>query len=415
MSQGSVDVRITGTSKELNAVLNDAFSQLQDFADRATGGFTSGIFTLLFEGIDQLIKAYQTLQPLYQEQIESEIRLQAVLKSTGESAGFTSDQLQVYAEQMQNVIGVEDHLILNTLAVQATFERIQGNNFQRAAEAAFDMSAVLGTDLRSSVIRVGRALEDPIRGMERLERISITFSQSQKDLIRTLAESNKLFEAQEIILEELENRFGGAAEAIGDTFGKQVDILGFQLRNIGEDIFAIFVPAMLEVVGVMRLAADWVQATVNELQKLSTELGETVDIISFIGKRLSDPFVVMSQAIILTISSLAVLENRLRGGNATFKETFEATAENIKLIFKSINDDVDDLLGDFNRFNDQSRDSSSAGQRTPIEKLAKDIEAAAFKEDGVQEDQLEVQKQIRDGINDLATTGGVAGPGFQLG
>ena len=163
MSHGKVSVDILGDNSDLNDALSDSLNLLVDFSAAVTFGFGRPILNQTVKAVNELAEAYRTLQPLYQEQIESEIKLQSVLRATGEAAGITSFQMEAYAEQMQNVIGIADHVILNTLAVASTFERIRGDNFQRAAEAAFDMSTVLGTNLTSSVIRVGRALEAPIR------------------------------------------------------------------------------------------------------------------------------------------------------------------------------------------------------------------------------------------------------------
>ena len=135
MSHGRVSVDILGDNSDLNAALSESLELMRDFSSSVTSvGATDTFFDSTLGVVSKLVDAYKILQPLFQEQIEAEIRLQSVLFATGESAGFTSDQLQLYAEQMQNVIGVADHVILNTLAVQATFERIQGDNFQRAAE-----------------------------------------------------------------------------------------------------------------------------------------------------------------------------------------------------------------------------------------------------------------------------------------
>ena len=412
MSHGKVSVDILGDNSDLNEALTRSLDLLVDFSSAVSFGFARPALNTTVTAVNKLAEAYRTLQPLYQEQIESEIRLQSVLKATGESSGFSADQLQIYAEQMQNVIGVADHLILNTLAVQASFERIQGDNFQRAAEAAFDMSAVLGTNLTSSVIRVGRALEDPIRGMERLERISITFSQSQKDLIRTLTESNKLFEAQEVILEELENRFGGTAEAIGDTFGRQVEILGFQFRNLGEDIFSAAVPALIEVTKFLRLFADLIRETFNII---SDDQGSIGSVFIAIGSAIGTAFSFAGEAIINLIALLGLLLARVSGDfTGTFEDMKDSVRNSFKEIFTSINDDVDGLFGAFDRFNDTSKGKSSAGQRTPLEQLAKDISAAAFKEDTIQEDQLdELKKQTRIMESDTVAVSGTTG--FALG
>ena len=75
------------------------------------------------------------------------------------------------------------------------------------------MSPVLGTDASGSAIQLGKALNDPIKGITALTRVGVTFTEQQKDQITTLVESGKTIDAQKIILGELQKEFGGSAEA----------------------------------------------------------------------------------------------------------------------------------------------------------------------------------------------------------
>ena len=85
--------------------------------------------------------------------------------------------------------------------------------FDRAELASVNLSARLGQDLQSSAIQVGKALNDPIKGVTALQRVGVSFTAQQREQIKAMVEAGNVAGAQGIILGELEKQFGGAAEA----------------------------------------------------------------------------------------------------------------------------------------------------------------------------------------------------------
>ncbi|WP_444923451.1 phage tail length tape measure family protein [Microbulbifer sp. DLAB2-AF] len=146
-------------------------------------------------------------------------QLEARLKSTEGVAGLSSEELQNLAGTMQQLTTFGDEAVMEMEALLLTFTNIHGEVFKRATPAILDMSVAMGTDLRSSAVQLGKALNDPIKGISALSRTGIQFTDAQKSTIEALVESGRTAEAQGLILEELEKQFGGAAEAAADTFG----------------------------------------------------------------------------------------------------------------------------------------------------------------------------------------------------
>jgi phage-related minor tail protein len=64
----------------------------------------------------------------------------------------------------------DDEIIQKTITQLLTFTNIAGTAFDRGAQAALNMSTVLGQDLQSSAIQVGKALNDPVAGVTALQR-----------------------------------------------------------------------------------------------------------------------------------------------------------------------------------------------------------------------------------------------------
>ena len=188
-------------------------------------------------GLGFLGGAYLTLRKLISatiEQEQAEVQLAARLKNTGGAAGFTAQELTRYASALQEVTTFGDEAIIQAQALLATFTKIRGEAFQRTTEAALDMATIMGTDLKSAVIQLGKALNEPRQGLEALSRAGVTFEPEQRKMIRGLVEAGDLFRAQKIILDEVETQIGNAARAMRNTFGGALQSMGNALSDLLE-------------------------------------------------------------------------------------------------------------------------------------------------------------------------------------
>lgn len=146
--------------------------------------------------------------------------------STNGVVGKSVDQIAADAARLQQVSLFGDEQIIEAQAQLLTFTNITGEQFDRTTQAALDLSTRMGQDLRSSVLQLGKALNDPVANLGALSRSGIQFSVVQKEQIKLLAENGQMMEAQAIILEELERQFGGSAKAARETFGGALTGLG---------------------------------------------------------------------------------------------------------------------------------------------------------------------------------------------
>ena len=110
----------------------------------------------------------------------------------------------------------------------------EGNDiFTRATKLTTDMSVSLGQDLKSSAIQLGKALNDPIKGITALSRVGVSFTQQQKDQVKALVDSGDALEAQKLILTEVERQFKGSAEAQATATGEAPVLAGDLAESIG--------------------------------------------------------------------------------------------------------------------------------------------------------------------------------------
>jgi acid phosphatase family membrane protein YuiD len=175
-----------------------------------------------------------------------------VIRSTGGAARVTADQVGNLATAISNKTGADDEAVQSGENLLLTFTGVRnavgkGNDiFNQASRSIVDMTAALNNGqvttegIKSSSIQLGKALNSPIKGVTALQKVGVSFTESQRDQIKTLVESGHTLDAQKIILKELGKEFGGAAEAAADPVTKLKTVLG----NLGEDVGTLVLPVV---------------------------------------------------------------------------------------------------------------------------------------------------------------------------
>ncbi|HEB28671.1 MAG TPA: hypothetical protein ENI05_13015, partial [Porticoccus sp.] len=105
----------------------------------AIGGVVAGLL-LLKRGLTSAVRLISKFVDAASEQEAVEKRLEAVIKATGNAAGFSIDQLKIMASEFQNLSTVGDEVVLSAQAILATFKNISGDVFKRTTQAALDMA-----------------------------------------------------------------------------------------------------------------------------------------------------------------------------------------------------------------------------------------------------------------------------------
>lgn len=171
----------------------------------------------------------------------------AVLKSTSKAAGLTAKQISDMSTRLSNFTGVDDETIQSGENLLLTFTNIRDEvggkftgTFDTATQTMVDMSAALGQDMKSSAIQLGKALNDPVKGITALQRVGVSFTAQQKEQIATLVKHNQTTKAQAIILGELNREFGGSAAAAATPAQK----LNVMIDNLKENIGQFLIPIL---------------------------------------------------------------------------------------------------------------------------------------------------------------------------
>ncbi len=207
----------------------------------------------------------------------------AAIKSTGGVANVTAGDMASLSTAISNKTGIDDEAIQSASNLLLTFTGVRNevgkNNdiFNQATQLTTDMSVALGTDAKGSAIQLGKALNDPIKGVSALSRVGVSFTAQQKDQIKTLVESGDTLGAQKVILGELSKEFGGAAAAAASP----ADKLKVSVGNLKESVGTALLPVLdkfatilsTNVIPAVVAVGGFVAAHATTFKVLATVLG----------------------------------------------------------------------------------------------------------------------------------------------
>lgn len=174
----------------------------------------------------------------------------AVLKSTKGVAKVTAREVDKLASSIQRYSGQTDDSIRTNANLLLTFTNVRneagrGNDiFSQAVKVFADMKQA---DPSASIKQLGKALNDPLKGITALTKVGVVFTDQQKKTIKSLVESGKTLDAQKIILAELNTEFGGSAKAFGASIPGSIERAKRSFEDFAESGVKAALPAILMI------------------------------------------------------------------------------------------------------------------------------------------------------------------------
>nr|WP_240977445.1 phage tail length tape measure family protein [Planctomonas sp. JC2975] len=244
----------------------------------------------------------------------------AGIQSTNNAAGLTVKGMDELAASISGYSGQAYDSIGKTEQVLQTFTNIRNVGpdkiFDDATTAAANMAAKLGGDASSSAIQLGKALNDPVKGITSLTRVGVTFTQSQKDQISAMVAAGDTMGAQKVILNELSTEFGGAAKAAGETLPGEINRSKVAFGELTKAIVSGVMPAVTPLVGGI---ADVMNKITPVIEGFSEHVRSAFEYLhGYISGEGSDADVGAWEKPLETIGNIAIAVG------AGFKSTFEA-------------------------------------------------------------------------------------------
>ena len=181
------------------------------------------------------------------------LKLEGVLKATGNAAGLTLEDI----EDLSREIGINTlasvREVRDASAIMLTFKSVTGDVFKDAMRLSQDLAELGFGSVKTGATQLGKALEDPITGLGALRRVGVSFTESQKEMIKVLVMTGKKAEAQRIILDALDQQVGKAGVKAAQGLAGAIDSLKENM-----DIF-------FENTKLGRATVDFLTASINKL------------------------------------------------------------------------------------------------------------------------------------------------------
>jgi hypothetical protein len=262
----------------------------------------------------------------------------------GASTDEVTQRLVSYAEATARATGIDTNAIKATQAKLLTFKELAasagelGGEFDRATQAAIDLGAAGFGTAEMNAVALGKALNDPIKGITALSRSGVTFTEVEQERIRTLVASNKVSEAQILILEAIETQVGGtalatanASDKINVAFSQVQEKIGLALLPTFEKLAAFLIDRVVPAIEAFisgLTGSGGLNKSLTDTQKTAIEWGKKVrgfintvidlkDELLLVAKVLATVFVASKiaagiQATILLVKGLVAAYTALR-------------------------------------------------------------------------------------------------------
>lgn len=251
---------LSASGNRLNSVLSSAAKQIRALHSlmqnlgQIVGGPVSSAFSVASSGVTTFSTGLTRVLSEFSNHKRNVKILNAQIRATGGVAGVTSEELQQLSRDLQNTTAFSEESTLAAQGLLLNFTNVRGDVFREAVEAAMNMATVLGQDLKGAIVHVGEALNDPVGGLSKLTDVGVSFTQQQRRQIATLLESNDVLGAQQMILQQLRDEFGGAAESELSTFTGQLQSLSNAFGSVLNSIAKMLdnSKSMTSVIGGLR-------------------------------------------------------------------------------------------------------------------------------------------------------------------
>lgn len=232
--------KVAGALSGLGGPAASAGGAMQSFAAGLTSAelaagpaiIAVGALVAIFSGV------VATLALFVHNTIEADevtAQIAATLNATKEAAGQTAESIADLGTKYQSLTVFGDEAVKGAANVLLMFTRIRGEAFEPALKVTLDMAQAMGTDLKSAAMTVGKAMDNPLRGMLLLKRAGADLAPTQKETIKNFIAQGNVVAAQGVILDAFNKRFEGSAEAARDTLGGALK----SLKNAFGDLFEL--------------------------------------------------------------------------------------------------------------------------------------------------------------------------------
>ena len=168
-------------------------------------------------------------------------QVQAGIQSTGGVAGISAKQIEDMTGSIAKTSLYSKTQMMDAAAQTLSFTNIHKDMYKSVLQNSADVAARTGNDIHQVSIQMGKAFDNPMKGIMSLRRIGVTFSNEQIEQVKRLQAAGKITEAQQLMAIELNKQYGGSAEAAfnADPLAAYNKEMGALQKQVGEAFIAL--------------------------------------------------------------------------------------------------------------------------------------------------------------------------------
>ena len=245
----------------------------------------------------------------------------------GASSEAVTDRLITLAEVTAMQTGMDNLSIKATEAKLLTFKNLAmtadevGGAFDRAMLAAIDLAAAGFGTAESNAVQLGKALENPIKGMAALSKSGVTFTEVEKEKIAALVESGGILQAQEIILKAVETQVGNTAVATANSS----DIMKEGFAQFQQQLGLALLPVLEAVTPILLTMANWAKDNPGVFLAIAGTMGVlAVSILAVNAAMLLNPAIAITAGIVALGAAVVVAYKKFEGFRNVVDAVFAA-------------------------------------------------------------------------------------------
>lgn len=270
MTRSNVLIKINGDAANFSSELKKVEKETKD-----VGQNLGKIAAVSSVGFGVLTAAIGATVNEYREGLKVSKSVEQTIKATGGAAGVTAADVDKLSLALQKVTNFGDETISSAQGMLLTFTNLKANVFPQVTELALDMANKFG-GAEVAAEFLGKALNNPIRGMSLLAKSGEIFTAEQKKVVENLVHTGQVAEAQAILIERLQSRYGGQARAAADPFIQLREVMG----DIAQYIGGVFYPAVsVMVTGLKNVAFYLLEVNPLLLKIAAYTIGATTAIL----------------------------------------------------------------------------------------------------------------------------------------
>ena len=231
--QKNLEYVLTGRDESASKTMNHVSSTAEKMAKTflSVGSVIAGVFAA-----ERIVEFGKRSVEAFAEEQKAQESLAFAFQKFPALIGANIDEFDKLNEKIQAKTGIDHSQLASAQATLASFG-LTAAQLKKLTPLVADYAAKTGQDANSAAVSLGKALLGNSRA---LKAIGVDFKNT-----------GSIASNYDELVQALTQHVGGFAEAQGQTFAGQLEILKLSFQDVKEKIGGVFAPALTDLVGIM--------------------------------------------------------------------------------------------------------------------------------------------------------------------